>query len=85
MDLIETDNEEENFIGTPAAAETTNNLLPEKSRYQYERAYNIFDEWRKENRIRSFLCQNMKPRSLWSTYSMVRSTINLKNYVDIST
>jgi hypothetical protein len=35
MDVIETDNEEENFIGTPpkvtqAAAEATNNLLPEK-------------------------------------------------------
>jgi hypothetical protein len=46
MDVMETDNEEENFIGTPpevtqAAAEATNNLLPEKSRYQYERAYNI--------------------------------------------
>jgi hypothetical protein len=26
---------------TQAAAEVTNNLLPEKSRYQYERAYNI--------------------------------------------
>jgi hypothetical protein len=50
MDLTETDNEEENFTGTPpevtqAAAEATNNLLSEKSRYQYERAYNIFDEW----------------------------------------
>jgi hypothetical protein len=38
MDLIETDNEEENFIGTApevtqAAAEGSNNLLPEKSRY----------------------------------------------------
>jgi hypothetical protein len=45
MDLIETDNEEENFVGTPevtqTAAEATNNLLPEKSRYQYERTYNI--------------------------------------------
>jgi hypothetical protein len=46
MDVIETENEEENFIGTPpevtqAAAEATNNLLLEKSRYQYERAYNI--------------------------------------------
>jgi hypothetical protein len=58
MDVIETDNEEENFIGTPpkvtqAAAEATNNLLPQKSRYQYERAYTIFDEWRKENRVGS--------------------------------
>jgi hypothetical protein len=26
---------------TQAAAEATNNLLPEKSRYHYERAYNI--------------------------------------------
>jgi hypothetical protein len=50
MDLTETDNEEENFTDTPpeviqAAAEATNNLLSKKSRYQYERAYNIFDEW----------------------------------------
>jgi hypothetical protein len=87
MDVIETDNEEENFIGT--------NLLPEKSWYQNERAYNIFDEWRKENRIGSFsedvmlaffqkLSQNMNPTSLWSTYSMFRSTSNLKTNVDIS-
>jgi hypothetical protein len=46
MDLIETDNEEEIFIRTPpevtqAAAEATNNLLPEISRNQYERSYNI--------------------------------------------
>jgi hypothetical protein len=46
MDLIETDNEEENFIRTPpevtqAAAETTNNLVPKILRYQYERYYNI--------------------------------------------
>jgi hypothetical protein len=30
------------------------------------------------------LSQNMKPMSLWSTYSMLRSTTNLKNDVDIS-
>jgi hypothetical protein len=69
--------------------------LPEKSRYHYERAYNIFDEWRKKNRRGSFsedvmlaffqkLSQNMEPTSLWSTYSMLQSTINLKNDVYVS-
>jgi hypothetical protein len=37
MDLIETDNEEKNTPPevTQAAVEVTNNLLREKSRYQY--------------------------------------------------
>lgn len=44
----ETDNDENNFIATPpeitqAATDVTSNLLPGKSRYQYERPYKIFE------------------------------------------
>jgi hypothetical protein len=46
-------------MGTPPeirqqAITATNNLLPERSRLQYERAYNLFNAWRNENRIKNF-------------------------------
>ncbi|CAH1381929.1 unnamed protein product [Tenebrio molitor] len=86
-------------MGTPPeirqqAITATNNLLPERSRLQYERAYNLFNSWRNENRIKNFsenvllayfqkLSATMKPSSLWSIYSMLRSTLNLKNNIGI--
>lgn len=97
---MNSDAEEELLMGTPpeiteAAMSATGNLLPIKSRSQYERQYRIFMDWRLENKIESFsenvlliyfknLCAKMKPSSLWAIYSMLRMTVNLKNDVDIS-
>lgn len=92
--------EEETFSCTPpeivsAAKEASSNLLPQKSRGQYERAFNLFDQWRKQNHVKSFseqvllayfqqLSKDMKASSLWSIYSMLRTTISVKHNVDIS-
>lgn len=92
--------EEITILGTPpeiltAAEAATANLLPSKSREQYERAYKLFTDWRKDSKTDSLsenvllayfqhLSARLKPSSLWSIYSMLRSTINVKNNTDIS-
>lgn len=74
-----------------------NNLLPSNSRDRYLKTYKHFMEWREEKNVKSFsenvflayfneLAKKYQPSSLWSTYSMLKSTvisknnINLKNY-----
>lgn len=76
---------------------TTMNQLPEKSRQKYQMAYNTFMDWCSNKNIKSLsenvlvdyfqeLSQKYKPLSLWTLYSMLRSTLNmyqnvsLKNY-----
>ncbi|KAI4470655.1 serine-threonine protein kinase [Holotrichia oblita] len=98
MEAIEQENEE--FTATPPeigeqAIRATVNLLPEKSRIQYEGAYNLFSKWCSEKQIKIYsenvllayfqqLSASMKPPSLWTIYLMLRSTLNLKNNVDIT-
>jgi hypothetical protein len=72
------------------------NLLPCKSKDRYEMAYSKFMQWKSDNNIRSYsenvmlayfewLSTTMKPSSLWSIYSMLRATLNIKeNNIDIS-
>lgn len=90
---------DETFSLTPlevlkAAEETSINLLPEKSRKKYEKVYNEFLNWRCAKNTSSFsenvllayfseLSNKFKCSSLWSIYSMLRSTINLHNGVKI--
>ncbi|XP_064212309.1 uncharacterized protein LOC135265892 [Tribolium castaneum] len=95
--------EEDDFVGlegTPpkiqeAAAAATANLMPQKSKKQYEKQYKLFINWRQEKQTESFsknvllayiqqLSTRMKPSSLWAIYSMLRTTLNLKNNIDIS-
>jgi hypothetical protein len=76
------------------AKEVVNNLLPQKSRPKYEAAYVKFMQWRSERKIKSFsestflayfneLATNHKPSSLWATYSMLRSMIDIKHNINI--
>lgn len=69
-------------------------LLPYKSREVFEFAYNRFMRWCNEKNIKSYsetvllvyfsnLSSTMKTSTLWSQYSMVKATLNLKNNVDI--
>lgn len=78
-----------------AATTVTNNLLPEKSRKQYEKAYKDFMAWIATKNTRSVsenvllvyfehLSTKFKPVSLWTYYSMLKSTINIRHEVDIS-
>lgn len=78
-----------------AATIATNNLLPEKSRAKYEKAYRDFLSWRMDKNTTSLsenvllayfedLSKKFKSASLWTIYSMVKSTLNIKHQVDIS-
>lgn len=70
------------------------NLLPEKSKKLYTSAYESFMQWRIAKKTESFsepvllvyfneLSKKYKPSTLWTTYSMLRSTINLHNGINI--
>lgn len=74
---------------TNLAKSEVNKLLPKKSRDRYENVYKKFMIWRQKHNISSFsenvlmayfdeLSNEMKPSSLWSIYSMLRSTLCLK-------
>ncbi|KAF2895572.1 hypothetical protein ILUMI_10606, partial [Ignelater luminosus] len=79
---------------TPSAED--NALLPEQSRQKYEVSYNRYVDWRKANDIKPIISENvliayfgelsekMKPTSLWTQYSMLRSTISIHHDVDIT-
>ncbi|XP_047986625.1 uncharacterized protein LOC125226633 [Leguminivora glycinivorella] len=77
-----------------AAATVTNNL-PQKSRKQYEKTYKYFMDWLATKNTKSLtentlvlyfehLSTKFKPVSLWTFYSMLKITINMKHKVDIS-
>lgn len=72
------------------------NLLPAISREKYEAAYRNFMEWRSQQKTKSFsenvlmvyiegLSNTRKASTIWSIYSMLKSTINIKHGIDIST
>lgn len=79
-----------------AAELTSLKLLPEKSRKRYERAYDQFLAWRRTKKIKSSFSENVlltyidelakkvKPSTLWTQYSMLRTTIYVNHNVDIS-
>lgn len=71
------------------------NLLPPKFRETYECAYQRFIDWCKEKNIELYsedvlmvylsnLANKMKSSPFWSQYSMLWSTLDIKNEIDIS-
>lgn len=88
------------FDNTPpdilcSAQKATENLLPEKSAYIYQQKYNAFIEWCRKNKVTKYSenvilayfsdeLKNCKASTLWSIYSMLKSTLKYKNNVDIS-
>ncbi|KAK4874317.1 hypothetical protein RN001_013677 [Aquatica leii] len=76
------------------AAEVMNSLLPAKSKAAYEKEYNAFNIWCTQNKASisenvmlvyfKNLSENKKPSTLWSTYSKLKSCINIENNIDIS-
>lgn len=94
------DDSEYNINCTPPelreiAEALTGNLLPNKSREVYEKKYEQFDTWCSQNNVK-MISENIllayfesesktkKSSTLWSTYSMLRSCINIHKNVDIS-
>jgi hypothetical protein len=79
-----------------SAQQLTSNLLPEKSKSRYERTYRDFRDWCSKNGADNYTSESVilayfgdvaktkKTSSMWSYYSMLKSTVNLKDNVDIS-
>lgn len=76
------------------AKAVVNNLLPACSKERYLKAYNHFMNWRSAKNVKSLsenvflayfdeLSKTWKPSTLWSTYSMLKSTINQKHNVNM--
>lgn len=70
------------------------NLLPAKSKQLYEKTYIQFRSWCtskkvvkvSENAILAYLeekSKKVKPSTLWSTFSMLKSTLNVKENIDV--
>ncbi|XP_063926466.1 uncharacterized protein LOC135140021 [Zophobas morio] len=70
------------------------NLLPTKSREVYECAYTRFIKWCEGKKIQTYsenvllvyfseLATKVKSSTLWSHYSMVKATLNIKNGIEI--
>uniref|UniRef100_A0A1B6D397 Tyr recombinase domain-containing protein n=1 Tax=Clastoptera arizonana TaxID=38151 RepID=A0A1B6D397_9HEMI len=77
------------------AFNVTTNLLPEKSRDRYTKSFEQFMSWCgnkgdskiSENIMLAYFTQKSKqcsPNTLWSIYSMLKSTIHLQLDIDIS-
>lgn len=70
------------------------NMLPAKSKIIYEKTYNQFREWCNKNKVKKvsenvLICyfeeksKILKPSTLWSVYSMLKSTLNVKDNINI--
>lgn len=85
--------------GTPPGLKSTANsavseLVPEKSKKQYEKCYNDFKDWcnskgaktLSENVLLAYLkekSETLKSSSLWSVYSMLKCMLNVKEGIDV--
>lgn len=79
-----------------AANRATLDLLPEKSRQQYDIAYNGFIEWSQLKKVEGKFSESVflvyfeeksklwKSSTLWSKFSMIKAELKIKENVDIS-
>lgn len=74
---------------------TTNSLIPTKSAKTYEKFYAHFMDWKDKNKFDTFsenvvatyfegLAKQLKSTTLWTQYSILKSTLFIKQNVDIS-
>ncbi|CAH1110052.1 unnamed protein product [Psylliodes chrysocephalus] len=93
------DRDEKEFVGTSSEfSEIANtaslNLLPTKSRKQYEITYNRFREWCFDKKVVNFTenvrlayfykrLHDIKPSSLWSEYSIMKACLSSKDNINI--
>lgn len=87
------------FESTPpnivhAAQKASLDLLPKKSVAIYEHKYDLFLDWCKKNKVTKYSenvllayfsgeLKDYKASTLWSIYSMLKSTLKIKHSVDI--
>ncbi|KAJ3662126.1 hypothetical protein Zmor_006485 [Zophobas morio] len=81
-----------------AAKKGIGNLLPEKSKSRYQKAYQAYTDWCAQNKVQNItsenvilayfgvLSQDKKPSTLWTSYSMsmLQTTLNIKQILDNS-
>ncbi|KAJ3651099.1 hypothetical protein Zmor_017159 [Zophobas morio] len=95
MNTSENTGEAVPFDLSKAAAAATEELLPSKSKERNEKQFQIFEDWRRLKNVTSltedvFLAyfaeksSSYKASSLWSTYSMLKAVLLLKENLDIS-
>ncbi|KAG4067645.1 hypothetical protein HA402_005417 [Bradysia odoriphaga] len=71
-----------------------NSILPKRSTDRYMQAYDVFRNWQKSHRTKSFdkiiimaylseASAKYKPTTLWSIYSMLKKTLLVKHNVDL--
>lgn len=88
--MEESSEEEFSLTIKEAAEKATLELLPLKSRSIYESAYSRFVEYKRLHKVTSFsedvflayfayLSDIMSPSTLWSHYSMLKATLNIKS------
>lgn len=92
--------DEEEYSCTPpevceAAYIASLDLLPKKSKTLYESCYKTFQDWEKTSNTKSCservllayfkkLAEKYKPSTLWSNYSMLKTTIKIYEKLDIT-
>lgn len=76
-------------------AQVSHSSVPEYSKDKYLKVYDNFTAWRKKNNYNDVsekillkyfaeLHKTKKPSTLWSQYSMLKSTLNQNNNIDIA-
>jgi hypothetical protein len=71
------------------------NLIPEKSKRQYDKCYNDFKERCNKNNVKTvsenvvlaYLMEKsktVKSSTLWSTYSMLKLTLNIRDGIGVT-
>lgn len=78
-----------------AARNAVCSLIPEKSKAVYDLAYEKFEKWREQKKVKHvnekvLLAyfegkKNLKASTLWTQYSMLRTELSLKKGIDIKT
>lgn len=75
--------------------DTREKLIPAKSKESYDKEFKTFEDWRKNRKIKGYnedillayfhnYRKTLAPSSMWTKYSMLRSTLKVFRNVDIS-
>jgi hypothetical protein len=94
---------QENYVFVPSTSPelkniadcAVSNLIPEKSKRQYDKCYNDFKERCNKNNVKTvsenvvlaYLMEKsktVKSSTLWSTYSMLKLTLNIRDGIGVT-
>jgi hypothetical protein len=83
------------FVPSTSPDCAVSNLIPEKSKRQYDKCYNDFKEQCNKNNVKTvsenvvlaYLMEKsktVKSSTLWSTYSMLKLTLNIRDGIGVT-